>query len=132
MISTLVASTGIFLFNINEEPNITFTQLRKKKIGPNKYKRGSNQIVTKGISSKRNVKNKISAIKKIDPGNPKNRSKLINVKKNNRGHKKFKPLISVTNLVLNRRLIESTRKKELDDISAWLINIQKLASKRGV
>lgn len=50
---------------------------------------------------------------------------FIKAIKNNFGHKKFIPLISVISLVLKRRFIESTNKKELVDNSAWLINIQK-------
>jgi hypothetical protein len=41
-----------------------------------------------------------------------------NVVKNNFGHKKFNPLISVINLVLNRLAIASTNKKELVEIKA--------------
>ena len=52
-------------------------------------------------------------------------SRLIKHNKNSLGHKKFKPLTSVINLVLNRRAIASTNKNELVDRSAWLINIQK-------
>jgi hypothetical protein len=111
---------------------MTLTQLRKKKIGPNKYNKGNKNKVTNGISSSKKVKNKTSAIKKTDPGKPKKRSKFIKAKKNSRGQRKFKPLISVTNRVLKRRLIASTKKNEFDEISAWLISIPKLASKRGV
>ena len=54
----------------------------------------------------------------IDPGKPKNTSKLIKPTRNNFGHRKFTPLISVTNRFLNRRPIASTSKKELVDNSA--------------
>ena len=64
----------------------------------------------------------------IDPGNPKKTSKFNKLTKNNLGHKKLIPLISVIRRVLNLRPIASTSKNELVDKSAWLINIQKLAS----
>jgi len=67
----------------------------------------------------------------IDPGNPKNTSKLIKLTKNNFGAKKLTPLISVTSRVLKRRPIASTKRKELVDSKAWLISIQKLASISG-
>ena len=67
----------------------------------------------------------------IDPGNPKNTNKLIKLTKKSFGHKKFKPLISVTKRVLNRRPIASTNKKEFVDNNAWLINMQKLAKSSG-
>lgn len=79
-----------------------------------------------GCKSKKNVKNRNSAIKKIDPGNPKKIKQFAKLIKNNLGHKKFTPLISVTKRVLNRRLIASTNRNELVDKRAWLINIQKL------
>jgi hypothetical protein len=54
----------------------------------------------------------------IDPGNPKNTSKLIKLTKNNFGAKKLTPLISVTSRVLKRRPIASTKRKELVDNKA--------------
>ena len=61
------------------------------------------------------VKNKISETNIIDPGNPKKTKRLTRLTKNNLGHKKFKPLISVTNRVLNRLATASTNKKEFVD-----------------
>ena len=78
-----------------------------------------------GNKSNRKVKNKISETNIIDPGNPKKTKRLTRLTKNNLGHKKFKPLISVTNRVLNRLATASTNKKEFVESSAWLINIQK-------
>jgi hypothetical protein len=68
-----------------------------------------------GNKSKKKLKNKNSAIKKIDPGKPKKTSKLSKLIKNNLGHKKFTPLISVISLVLKRLFIASTNKKEFVD-----------------
>jgi hypothetical protein len=81
-----------------------------------------------GYKSKKKLKNKISATNMIEPGNPKNIKRFTRLTKNNFGQRKFTPLISVINLVLNLRPIASTNKKELVDKSAWLISIQKLAS----
>lgn len=72
-------------------------------------------MVKTGKRSKEKLKNKNSAIKKIDPGNPKKIRELAKITKNNLGHKKFKPLISVIKRVLNLRLIASTSKKEFVD-----------------
>ena len=71
-----------------------------------------------GKRSKKKLKNKNSAIKKIDPGKPKKIKQLIKLIKKSLGHKKLTPLISVINLVLNRRLMASTNKNELVDNSA--------------
>lgn len=68
-----------------------------------------------GNRSKKKLKNKNSAIKKIEPGNPKKINKFIKPSKNNLGHKKLTPLISVIRRVLNRRLSASTIKNELVD-----------------
>ncbi len=111
-----------------ESPKRVFTQLLKKKVGVNKYKIIKRKIVKIGKRSKKKLKNKNSAIKKIDPGKPKKINKLTKLIKNNLGHKKFTPLISVINRVLNRLLIASTRRNELVESKAWLISIQKLAS----
>ena len=86
--------------------------------------------VKKGNKSNKKLKNKTSAIKKIDPGNPKNTNELIKIIKNNFGVKKLIPLISVIKRVLKRRLIASTNKNELVDKKAWLINIQKPAKNK--
>ena len=84
-----------------------------------------------GNKSKKKLKNKISATNMIDPGNPKKTSKFNKLTKNNLGHKKLIPFISVTSLVLNLRPIASTNKNELVDSNAWLMSIQKLASING-
>jgi hypothetical protein len=68
-----------------------------------------------GKRSQKNKKNKTSAIKKIEPGNPKKISKFRRATKNNLGHEKLIPLISVINLVLKRRLIISTMRNELEE-----------------
>lgn len=85
-----------------------------------------------GKRSKKKLKNSTSAMKKIEPGNPKKTRQFTKLSKNNLGHKKFTPLTSVINLVLKRRLIASTKRKELVERRAWLINMQKLASIRPV
>ena len=56
---------------------------------------------------------------------------LINPIRNNLGHKKFSPLISVINRVLKRLPIASTKRNEFVESKAWLISIQKLASIRA-
>jgi hypothetical protein len=94
------------------------TQLRKKKVGPNKYNKINKKKVNNGNKSKKKLKNKNSAIKKIDPGKPKKIKQLINEIKNNLGHKKFTALTSVIKRVLNRLLMASTSKKELVDNKA--------------
>ena len=75
-------------------------------------------LIHKGNKSKQKEKKSISATNIIDPGNPKNISKLSKLIKNSLGHKKFKPLISVTKRVLKRRPIASTCKNELVERSA--------------
>jgi len=105
-----------------------FIQLRKKKVGANKYRSIRVTIHRTGNKSKKKLKNNVSAIKKIEPGNPKNTNKLIRQIKNSFGHIKLIPLTSVINRVLKRRLMASTSRNELVDKSAWLISIQKLAS----
>jgi hypothetical protein len=82
----------------------------------------------KGNKSRKKLKNKISDINIIEPGNPKNIRRFNKVIMKSLGHKKFRPLISVTNRVLNRRPIASTSKNELVESNAWLISIQKLAN----
>jgi hypothetical protein len=101
-----------------ESPNNTFTQLRKKNVGPKRYKNGNKNKHKNGNKSNKKLKNKTSAIKKIEPGKPKKTKQFSKLSKNNLGHKKFIPLISVINLVLNRRLIASTKKKELEESNA--------------
>ena len=81
-----------------------------------------------GINRKKKLKNSISATNMIEPGKPKKTSKFTKLSIKSFGHKKFIPLISVINRVLNRRPIASTNKNELVDKRAWLISIQKLAS----
>jgi hypothetical protein len=80
----------------------------------------------KGISRKKKLKNKNSATKKIDPGNPKKINVLVKVTKKSLGHKKLTPLISVSKRVLNLLAMASTNKNEFVESNAWLINIQKL------
>lgn len=129
-ISRDVKSRVVFFLKKFDFPNIKFTQDRKKNVGPSKYK---NTIKIKDIigkRSKKNEKNKNSETKKIEPGKPKNIKLFNKIARNNFGHKKFKPLISVIKRVLNRRATASTSKNELVDNNAWLINIQKFASSR--
>lgn len=85
-----------------------------------------------GNTSKKKVKNKNSAIKKIEPGKPKKIKQFNKIVKNNFGHKKLIPLISVIRRVLNLRLIASTNKNEFVDNKAWLINIQNVDKINGV
>lgn len=111
-----------------EKPNITFIHDLKKNVGPSKYKKTSKNIESKGNRSKKKLKNKNSDTKNIDPGNPKKIRLFKSVIKKSLGHIKLRPLISVNSLVLNRRAMASTKRKELVESKAWLINIQKLAS----
>ena len=99
-------------------------------MGPNKYKNTNKKTVNTGNRSRKKEKNKNSETKKMEPGKPKNIRVFNSAHKNNLGHIKFIPLISVISLVLNLRAIASTSKKEFVDNNAWLINIQKLASIR--
>lgn len=96
-------------------PNKTLTQDLKKNVGPIKYNKITKKRAKIGNISKKKVKNKNSAIKKIEPGNPKKIKQFIKEAKNNLGHKKLIPLISVINRVLNLRLIASTKRNELVD-----------------
>jgi hypothetical protein len=111
-----------------DKPKSTLSQLRKKKVGPKKYKNGIRKIHKRGNKSNKKLKKSISAIKKIEPGKPKKIKQLTRLIKNNLGHKKFTPLTSVIKRVLKRRLIASTKKKEFEERRAWLINIQKLVN----
>lgn len=99
-------------------PNKTFVHVRKKKVGPKKYRQTIKINVRSGKRSKKNEKNKISAINIIEPGKPKKTNKFNNATKNNLGQIKLIPLISVTNRVLNRRPIASTNKNEFVESSA--------------
>jgi hypothetical protein len=71
-----------------------------------------------GNKSKKKLKKRNSAIKKIEPGNPKKIKQFIKLNKNSLGQRKLIPLISVISLVLKRRLIASTNKNELVDNKA--------------
>lgn len=94
------------------------TQDRKKNVGAAKYSKITRKAAKIGKMSKKNVKNKNSAIKKIEPGNPKKIKQFTKAARNSLGHKKLIPLTSVINLVLNLLLIASTKRKELVDRSA--------------
>ena len=123
-----VRSIGAFFDKKNENPNITFIHDRKKNVGPIRYKNTSRKIDIKGNRSKKKEKNKNSDTKNIDPGNPKKIKLFSNAIKNNLGHIKFNPLISVKRRVLKRRAIASTSKNEFVESKACAINIQKLAN----
>jgi len=79
-------------------------------------------VIKKGtvpeINQKKKLKNKISAIKKIDPGKPKNIKQFSKLNINSFGHKKFNPLISVSKRVLKRLFKESTKKNEFEESKA--------------
>jgi hypothetical protein len=111
-------STGTFLSKNKEVPKRTFTQLRKKKVGPIKYKRTVKKRHTSGNKSKKKLKNKISETNIIDPGNPKKIRRLTRLTRKSLGHKKLIPFTSVISLVLKRRPIASTKRKEFVDKSA--------------
>jgi hypothetical protein len=87
-------------------------------VGPSKYRNTNKNIDSTGNKSIKNEKNRNSDTKKIEPGKPKNMRVFNNAHKNNLGHKKFNPLISVISRVLKRLAIASTSKKELVDKSA--------------
>jgi len=116
--------------NLLENPNIIFIQDLKKKVGPIRYKKTNKKTAASGNKSKKKEKKRISETKKMDPGNPKKISIFRSVTRNNFGHRKFKPLISVISLVLNLLAIASTNRNEFVEMSAWLINIAKLAKSR--
>jgi hypothetical protein len=92
--------------------------IEKKNVGPIKYRSTRRYKAATGNKSKKKLKNKNSATKKIDPGNPKKINVFNNIAKNSFGHKKFNPLISVIRRVLNRRATASTSKNELVDNKA--------------
>ena len=71
-----------------------------------------------GKRSKKKLKKSISATNIMEPGKPKKTKQFIKPIKNNLGHKKFTPLISVISRVLNLRPIASTNKKEFVDNKA--------------
>lgn len=121
-------SVGIFFVKVWEYPNITFIQDLKKNVGPSKYKNTKINNVSNGNKSKKKLKNRNSETKNIDPGNPRNIKLFSKVIKNNLGHRKLIPLISVNKRVLNLRAIASTNKNELVESKACAIIIQKLAS----
>ena len=85
-------------------------------------------MAIRGNKSKKNEKKRNSETKNIDPGNPRKIKLFNSAIRNNLGHKKFNPLISVKRRVLKRRAIASTSKKEFVESRACAINIQKLAS----
>jgi hypothetical protein len=64
-------SAGIVRNRLLEKPNITFIHERKKKVGPNRYKKTNKNTAANGNKSRKNEKNKNSETKKIDPGKPK-------------------------------------------------------------
>jgi len=121
-------SAGRVLNICVDDPNKTFIQIRKKKVGAIRYSKTIRKRQSKGKRSKKKEKNKISATNITDPGKPKKTNVFTKATKKSFGHKKLIPLISVINRVLNRRPIASTNKNELVDNNAWAINIQKLAS----
>lgn len=106
---------GKLLDKALENPNIKFIQDLKKNVGPNKYKNTRRNKARSGNKSKKNEKKRNSAIKNIDPGNPKNTNEFSSIAKNNFGHIKFIPLTSVISLVLKRLETASTKRKELVD-----------------
>lgn len=111
-------SKNCFLIKKVENPKIVFIQLRKKKVGVNKYNKINKNKDKIGNKSKKKVKNRNSAIKNIDPGKPKKINKFIKIIKKSLGHKKFNPLISFINRVLNLLFIASTNKNEFVDNKA--------------
>jgi len=115
MNSLNITSTGIVLCIAVDKPNRTFIQLLKKNVGPNKYKNGIKNKHIIGNKSNKKLKNKTSAIKKIEPGKPKNIKQLSKQIMKSFGHKKFTPPISVIRRVLKRLFTASTKKKEFDD-----------------
>jgi hypothetical protein len=121
-------SRGRVLRSCAEDPNKAFIQLRKKTVGAIRYRSTIKIRQRRGYKSKKKLKNKISATNIIEPGKPKKIRRFTRLTKNNFGHMKLIPLISVISRVLNRRPIASTSKKEFVERRAWLISIQKLAN----
>lgn len=124
-------SAGSVLRKKVEAPNKTFVHVRKKNVGPSKYRNTIRMSVKRGKRSKKKEKNKTSATNMMEPGNPKKTSKLNKLTKKSLGQRKLRPFTSVTNRVLNRRPTASTNKNEFVDNSAWLMSIQKLARNKG-
>ena len=102
----------------------------KQHVLTKRYNNNKRIKQSKGNKSKKKLKNKNSAIKKIEPGKPKKIKQLISENKKSLGHIKLIPLSSVIKRVLKRRFIASTNKKEFVESSAWLINIQNPDKKR--
>jgi hypothetical protein len=111
-------STGNLKNNLLENPNIMFIHDLKKNVGPIRYKKINKNIEPKGNKSKKKEKKRISDTKNMEPGKPKKINIFSRVTKNNLGHIKFRPLISVINRVLNLLAIASTNKKEFVEINA--------------
>lgn len=130
MNSRVERSAGKVRVNALENPNIVFSHDLKKNVGPIKYRKSSNIIANKGNRSIKKEKKRNSAIKKIEPGNPKNMRLFKRIAKNSFGVRKFTLVISVIKRVLKRLAIASTSKNELVESRAWLISIQKLANSR--
>jgi hypothetical protein len=116
--SLAVRSIGILDFRKFEKPNIAFIQDLKKNVGANKYKNINKNSDISGNKSKKKVKNRNSETKKIDPGNPKKIRVFKSIARNNLGHIKFNPLISVIKRVLNLLATASTSKNELVESKA--------------
>lgn len=70
-----------------ENPNITFNQDLKKKVGPIKYKNVIKKRANIGKKSKKKEKNKNSATKNIEPGKPKKTKVFNNIAKKSLGHR---------------------------------------------
>jgi hypothetical protein len=68
-----------------------------------------------GNKLKKKLKNKNSATKNIEPGNPKNINVFNKIARKSLGHIKLRPLISVIKRVLNLRATASTSKNEFVD-----------------
>jgi hypothetical protein len=80
-------SIGSVVTKEYENPNITFNQDLKKKVGPIKYKKDIRKNANIGKKSKKNEKNKNSATKNIEPGKPKNTKVFKSIERKSFGHK---------------------------------------------
>jgi hypothetical protein len=80
-------STGIVVVKEYEKPNITFSQDRKKKVGPIRYKNDIKKNANMGKKSRKKEKNKNSATKNIEPGKPRKTRVFNNIIKKSFGHK---------------------------------------------
>lgn len=87
MNSLVDKSAGKVEVNEYEQPNITFSQERKKKVGPIRYKNDIKKNANIGKKSKKNEKKRNSATKNIEPGKPRNTSVLRSIVRNSLGHK---------------------------------------------